>query len=109
MSGHDRLFILFRPPIHTGHLPKIQELSLLLRLGIILVLEPPDIHLIMSTLAASQMYFPPLLTVLLRLLLSNGVVSPKQICFVPSETNRWEEIKKKKQGLELLTTPPVGI
>ena len=80
-----------------------------MRLGIILVLEPPDIHLIMSTLAASQMYFPPLLTVLLRLLLSNGVVSPKQICFVPSETNRREEIKTKKQGLELLTTPLVGI
>ena len=107
MSGHDRLFILFRPPIHTGHLPKIQELSLLLRLGIVLGL--PGIHRIMSTLAASQVVFPPLLTILLRLLPGNGVVSPKQICFVPSKTNRWEEIKKKSQGLETLTTPPAGI
>ena len=109
MSGHDRLFILFRPPTLTARLPKIQELSLLLRLGIILVLEPPGIHRIMSTLAASQVVFPPLVTVLLRLLPGNGVVSPKQICFVPSKTNRWEEIKKKKQGVELLTTPLVGI
>ena len=107
MGGYDRLFILFRPPIHIAVPPGIPELSLLLRLGIVLGL--PGIHRIMSTLAASQVVFPPLVTVLLRLLPGNGVVSRKQICFVPFKTNRWEETKKKSQGLETLTTPPAGI
>ena len=99
--------ISFRPPLHIAVPPEIQGLNLLL--VFMMVLGSLGIHRIMSTLAASQVVFPPLVTVLLRLLPGNGAVSPKQIYFVPSKTNRWEEIKKKSQGLETLTTPPAGI